>query len=185
MINEIIIDTQERMEKAILSLRKDLATIRTGRAHASLLDKISIDYYGVQTPLNQMANISTPDARTISIQPWDKSAANEIEKAISKSDLGLSPTNDGTVIRLNIPSLTEERRKELTKVAKRMGEDSKVAIRNIRRDVNDELKKLEKDKTLSEDEARRIIDDVQKITDKFILDIDEITSHKEDEIMEV
>ncbi len=185
MTNEFIVTTKERMEKAILSLKKDLATIRTGRAHASLLDKINIDYYGVQTLLNQMANISTPDARTISIQPWDKSVVNEIEKAISKSDLGLTPTNDGAVIRLNIPMLTEERRKELTKVAKRMAEESKVAIRNIRRDVNDELKKLEKDKILSEDEARRTHDDIQKITDKFIIDIDEITNHKEEEIMEV
>ncbi len=185
MTREVINNTEERMQKAIHSLKKDLTTIRTGRANSSLLDKISVDYYGVQTPLNQMANISTPDARTLSIQPWDKSIINEIEKTILKSDLGLTPANDGTVIRLNIPMLTEERRKELTKVVKRMGEDSKVAIRNIRRDVNVELKKLEKDKELSEDEARRTHDDIQKITDKYIADIDEIANQKENEIMEV
>jgi ribosome recycling factor len=173
------------MEKAIQSLRRDLATIRTGRANATLLDTISVEYYGVVTPLNQVANISTPDVRTLSIQPWDKSTLGEIEKAILRSDLGLTPSNDGTLIRLNIPMLTEDRRKELTKIAKRMGEDAKVAVRNIRRDVNEDLKRQEKDKLVSEDDSHRMLEEIQKSTDKFVLEIDEVVAHKEKEIMEV
>ncbi len=185
MNSQIIDEMSGRMEKAIDSLRRDLASIRTGRANASLLDTISFEYYGVITPLKQAANISTPDVRTISIQPWDKNTLAEIEKAIQRSDLGLTPNNDGSIIRLNIPMLTEERRKELSKIAKRMGEDGKVAIRNIRRDVNEELKKQEKDKIISEDDSHRTFDEIQKVTDKFIAKIDEITDHKEQEIMEV
>lgn len=185
MINQIITDLSERMEKAIQSLRRDLATIRTGRANATLLDTISVEYYGVVTPLNQVANISTPDVRTLSIQPWDKSTLGEIEKAILRSDLGLTPSNDGTLIRLNIPMLTEDRRKELTKIAKRMGEDAKVAVRNIRRDVNEDLKRQEKDKLVSEDDSHRMLEEIQKSTDKFVLEIDEVVAHKEKEIMEV
>jgi ribosome recycling factor len=185
MNNQYIDETTERMEKAIDSLRRDLATIRTGRANASLLDTIHFEYYGVTTPLKQAANISTPDVRTISIQPWDKTTIGEIEKAIQRSDLGLTPNNDGTVIRLNIPMLTEERRKELSKIAKRMGEEAKVAIRNIRRDVNDELKKQEKEKLISEDDSHRTLDEIQKVTDKFVAKIDDITDHKEQEIMEI
>lgn len=185
MINQIITDLSERMEKAIQSLRRDLATIRTGRANATLLDTISVEYYGVVTPLNQVANISTPDVRTLSIQPWDKSTLGEIEKAILRSDLGLTPSNDGTLIRLNIPMLTEDRRKELTKIAKRMGEDAKVAVRNIRRDVNEDLKRQEKDKLVSEDDSHRMLEEIQKSTDKFVLVIDEVVAHKEKEIMEV
>ena len=185
MIQEIQNSSEERMEKAISSLKKDLSIIRTGRANTSLLDKISVEYYGTLTPLNQMANISTPDARSLLIQPWDKGIMNEIEKAIMKSDLGLSPTNDGIVIRLNIPMLTEERRKDLTKVVKKIGEESKVAIRNIRRDINDELKKMEKDKLVSEDDSHRIHDNIQKLTDKYVGEIDNIVNIKEIEIMEV
>ncbi len=185
MINQIISDLSDRMDKAIQALRRDLATIRTGRANATLLDTISVEYYGVVTPLNQVANISTPDVRTLSIQPWDKSTLGEIEKAILRSDLGLTPSNDGTLIRLNIPMLTEDRRKELSKIARRMGEDAKVAVRNIRRDVNEDLKKQERDKLVSEDESHRILDEIQKTTDKFIVEIDEVVAHKEKEIMEV
>lgn len=178
-------DAKERMEKAISSLKKELSTIRAGRANPSLLDKIVVEYYGAQTPLNQLANITTPDPRTLIIQPWDKSVASEIEKAILKSELGLTPNNDGVVIRINIPSLTEERRKELVKLAKKTGEESKVAIRNIRRDGNDELKKIEKSGEISEDESRRTQDEIQKLTDKYIDEVDKVVSHKEDEIMEV
>ncbi len=185
MSSQIITEMSERMDKAIESLRRDLATVRTGRANAALLDKVSFEYYGVITPVNQAANITTPDVRTISIQPWDKSTLGEIEKAIQKSDLGLAPNNDGTVIRLSIPMLTEERRKELSKIAKRIGEDSKVAVRNIRRDVNDELKQQEKDKIISEDDSHRILDEIQKVTDKYIAQIDEVIDLKEQEIMEV
>ncbi|MGD9677149.1 MAG: ribosome recycling factor [Vulcanibacillus sp.] len=185
MIQEIQNSSEVRMEKALSSLKKDLSVIRTGRANTSLLDKISVEYYGTLTPLNQMANISTPDARSLLIQPWDKGIINEIEKAIMKSDLGLSPTNDGIVIRLNLPMLTEERRKDLTKVVKKIGEESKVAIRNIRRDINDELKKMEKDKLVSEDDSHRIHDNIQKLTDKYVGEIDSIVNTKEIEIMEV
>lgn len=178
-------DVKERMEKAISSLKKELSSIRAGRANPSLLDKIVVEYYGANTPLNQLANITTPDPRTLIIQPWDKSVASEIEKAILKSELGLTPNNDGVVIRINIPSLTEERRKELVKLVKKTGEDSKVAIRNIRRDGNDELKKIEKSGEISEDDSRRTQEEIQKLTDKYIDEIDKIVSHKEDEIMEV
>lgn len=178
-------DVKERMEKAISSLKKELSSIRAGRANPSLLDKIVVEYYGANTPLNQLANITTPDPRTLIIQPWDKSVASEIEKAILKSELGLTPNNDGVVIRINIPSLTEERRKELVKLVKKTGEESKVAIRNIRRDGNDELKKIEKSGEISEDDSRRTQEEIQKLTDKYIDEIDKIVSHKEDEIMEV
>lgn len=178
-------DAKERMEKAIGSLKKELSTIRAGRANPSLLDKIVVEYYGAHTPLNQLANITTPDPRTLIIQPWDKSVASEIEKAILKSELGLTPNNDGVVIRINIPSLTEERRKELVKLVKKTGEESKVAIRNIRRDGNEELKKIEKSGEISEDESRRTQDEIQKLTDKYIDEVDKLVSHKEEEIMEV
>lgn len=178
-------DAKERMEKAIGSLKKELSTIRAGRANPSLLDKIVVEYYGSNTPLNQLANITTPDPRTLIIQPWDKNVASEIEKAILKSELGLTPNNDGVVIRINIPSLTEERRKELVKLVKKTGEESKVAIRNIRRDGNEELKKIEKSGEISEDESRRTQDEIQKLTDKYIDEVDKLVSHKEEEIMEV
>lgn len=185
LTHEINTNSENRMEKAISSLKKELAAIRAGRANPSLLDKIQVEYYGTATPLSQMANISTPDARSLSIQPWDKTVLADIEKAILKSDLGIIPTNDGNVIRLNIPMLTEERRKELSKLVKKDGEESKVAIRNIRRDANDELKKIEKDKEISEDDSHRIHDEIQKLTDKFIVEVDKIVETKVKEIMEV
>ncbi|MFT9487504.1 MAG: ribosome recycling factor [Tepidibacillus sp.] len=178
-------NAQERMEKAISTLKKELASVRAGRANVSLLDKVQVEYYGALTPLNQMANITTPDARTLVIQPWDKSIMGEIEKSILKSELGITPTNDGSVIRINIPPLTEERRKELVKVVKKMGEESKVAIRNIRRDANEELKKKEKNGEISEDQSHRTQEEIQKLTDKFIGDVDTVVNTKEKEIMEV
>ncbi|MGO4531419.1 ribosome recycling factor [Paenibacillus sp. 2TAF8] len=175
---------EERMEKAIQALRRDLATLRAGRATPALLDRVQVEYYGAMTPLNQLANISTPDSRTLMIQPWDKSAMSDIERAIMKSDLGLTPANDGSMIRLAIPPLTEERRSELVKLTKKFGEEGKVAIRNIRRDANDDIKKMEKSE-ISEDESRRHQDDIQKSTDKFIAEVDKVLAAKEKEIMEV
>lgn len=175
---------EERMEKAILALKRDLATLRAGRATPALLDRIQVEYYGSLTPLSQLANINTPDSRTLMIQPWDKSSLSDIERAIMKSDLGLTPANDGMNIRLSIPPLTEERRVELVKMTKKYGEESKVAIRNIRRDANDDIKKLEKT-DISEDESRRHQDDVQKMTDKYIAEVDKVLAAKEKEIMEV
>ena len=175
---------EERMEKAIAALKKELTSLRAGRASPSLLDRVQVEYYGTMTPVNQLATINTPDARTIIIQPWDKSAMSAIEKALLKSELGLTPTNDGSVIRLSIPPLTEERRAELVKLTKKYGEEAKVATRNIRRDANDEIKKLEKT-SITEDESRRYQDEIQKMTDKFIAEIDKVLAAKEKEIMEV
>lgn len=175
---------EERMEKAIQALKRDLATLRAGRATPSLLDRVQVEYYGAMTPLNQLANINTPDSRTLMIQPWDKSSLADIERAIQKSDLGLTPSNDGNAIRLVVPALTEERRTELVKMTKKFGEEAKVAIRNIRRDANDDIKKLEKT-DISEDESRRHQDDIQKTTDKFIAEVDKVLAAKEKEIMEV
>lgn len=177
-------NAEERMEKAILSLKRDLATLRAGRASSSLLDRISVEYYGAPTPINQLANITTPDSRTLMIQPWDKTSLGDIEKAIMKSDLGLTPANDGNQIRLSIPALTEERRTDLVKMTKKFGEEAKVAIRNIRRDANDDIKKLEKT-DISEDESRRHQEDIQKATDKYIAEVDKVLVSKEKEIMEV
>lgn len=177
-------NAEERMGKAIQALKRDLATLRAGRASASLLDRIQVEYYGASTPVNQLANINTPDSRTLLIQPWDKSSLADIEKAIMKSDLGLTPANDGDTIRLSIPPLTEERRVELAKMTKKYGEEAKVAIRNIRRDANDEIKKMEKTE-LSEDESRRHQEDIQKTTDKYIAEVDKVLAAKEKEIMEV
>jgi ribosome recycling factor len=172
------------MDKAIGALKRDLSTLRAGRATPALLDRVQAEYYGAMTPVNQLANINTPDPRTLIIQPWDKSSLGVIEKAILKSDLGLTPTNDGSVIRLSIPPLTEERRAELVKMTKKFGEETKVAIRNIRRDANDDIKKLEKS-DISEDESRRHQEDIQKTTDKFIAEVDRVLAAKEKEIMEV
>ncbi|OZM58603.1 ribosome recycling factor [Lottiidibacillus patelloidae] len=185
MVQEIMNDTKNRMEKAIQSLKREFTTIRTGRANPAILDKITVDYYGAPTPLNQLATISVPEARLLVIQPFDKSVIADIEKQIQKSDLGLTPANDGNVIRIAIPALTEERRKELVKVVKKYAEDAKIAIRNIRRDANDSLKKAEKDGEITEDELRRQSDDVQKLTDKQISEVDAVTENKEKEIMEV
>lgn len=175
----------ERMEGAIEVFKKDLASIRTGRASLSLLEGITVDYYGTPTPIQQVASLSIPEPRQILIQPWEQRLIPEIEKAIMKSDLGLTPTNDGKVIRINIPPLTEERRKQLVKVVRKRAEEARIAIRNIRRDANEELKRLEKDKHLSEDIVKRSQEEIQKLTDSFIGKIDDILAHKEKEIMEV
>jgi ribosome recycling factor len=185
MPKQVVSATKDRMLKAIQAYSRELASIRAGRASASLLDRITIDYYGAPTPVNQMAGISTPEARLLVIQPYDKSILGDIEKAILKSDLGLNPSNDGMVIRLAIPQLTEERRKELVKLVKKESEEAKVAIRNIRRDGNDDLKKLEKNGEITEDALRGYSDDIQKLTDEHITKIDQITKDKEKEILEV
>lgn len=185
MANELLTSGEDRMKKAVQNLTKELSTLRAGRANPSLLEKIQIDYYGAPTPLNQLASISVPEARLLVVQPYDKSVIDEIEKAILKSDLGLTPSNDGDVIRISIPPLTEERRAELVKLVKKYAEENKVAVRNIRRDVNDDLKKSEKNGEITEDELRRLTDEVQKLTDKYIAQIDKIVDEKEKEIMEV
>jgi ribosome recycling factor len=185
MPKQVIANTKEKMKKAIQAFTRELATIRAGRASASLLDRVTVDYYGAPTPVNQVAGISTPEARLLVIQPYDKTILGDIEKAILKSDLGLNPSNDGSIIRISIPQLTEERRKELVKVIKKESEEAKVAIRNVRRDGNDDLKKLEKNGEITEDALRGYSDDIQKITDESIAKIDQITKDKEKEIMEV
>lgn len=173
------------MQKAISAYQRELATVRAGRANPSLLDKVAVEYYGAQTPLNQIASITVPEARMLVITPYDKTALGDIEKAIQKADLGVTPSNDGNIIRITIPPLTEERRKELAKLVKKYSEDAKVAVRNIRRDANDDLKKLEKNGEMTEDELRSSTEDVQKLTDEYVSKIDEITKDKEKEIMEV
>lgn len=185
MIKEYMEDAERRMEKTSEALKHEFATIRAGRANPSLLDKIQVDYYGAMTPLNQMANISAPESRMLLIQPWDKSCIKGIEKAILASDLGLNPNNDGSVIRIAIPQLTEERRKELVKIVKKKDEEAKIAVRNIRRDLNSELNALKKEHTVSEDDVECGLEDAQKLTDKWIKKLDEITKVKEAEIMEV
>lgn len=185
MSKQVIDQTKERMTKAIQALSRELSTIRAGRASASLLDKIFVDYYGAPTPINQIAGIATPEARLLTIQPYDKTALGDIEKAIQKSDLGISPSNDGTVIRIAIPALTEERRKDLVKLVKKEAEEAKVGIRNIRRDANDELKKLEKKSEITEDDLRGFSENVQKLTDDYIVQIDQVAKDKEKEILEV
>lgn len=174
----------QRMNKSIAALKDEFNAIRTGRASAALFDKVRVDYYGQSTPLNQVATISIPEARSVVIQPFDKSLVSEIEKAVQKSELGLNPSNDGKIIRIAIPPLTSERRKELVKQAKAIAETSKVAIRNIRRDGNDELKKMQKDGSLTEDGLKTAEEALQKSTDKFIADINKILEDKEKEIME-
>ncbi len=185
MIETIKQDAEERMGKAVANLKKEFASIRTGKASPALLDRIVVDYYGVPTPLNQMAGVSAPEARMLLIQPWDKSALGNIEKAILKSDLGLTPTNDGSVIRLVIPQLTQDSRKELGKKVKKFGEEAKVAVRNIRRDSNDEIKKLEKAKEITEDDSKAAQDVIQKMTDKYVAEVDKAAANKETEIMEI
>jgi ribosome recycling factor len=176
---------ESRMAKSLETLKANLAKIRTGRAHAGILDHVQVDYYGSMVPISQVANLSLIDARTISVQPWEKKMAAVIEKAIRESDLGLNPQSMGELIRVPMPALTEERRKELTKVARSEGEDAKVAVRNLRREANEQLKKMLKDKAISEDEERRGQDEIQKITDKHVAEIDKMISAKEAEIMTV
>ncbi|MPQ25818.1 ribosome recycling factor [Bacillus paralicheniformis] len=185
MSTQVMNETKERMEKAIGAYQRELASVRAGRANPSLLDKVTVEYYGAQTPLNQIASITVPEARMLLITPYDKTALGDIEKAIQKADLGVTPSNDGNIIRITIPPLTEERRKELAKLVKKYSEDAKVAVRNIRRDANDDLKKLEKNGEMTEDELRSSTEDVQKLTDEYVSKIDEITKDKEKEIMEV
>lgn len=184
-IAAVLKEGEEKMKNAVQAARRELASIRTGRANPALLDRITVDYYGTPTPLNQMASISVPEARLLVIQPWDKSAMKEIEKAILGSDLGLTPNSDGTVIRIQIPQLTEERRKDLARVARKEAEDKRVAVRNVRREANEALKQLEKDGDISEDEERRAQAQVQELTDKYIAEIDELLAAKEKEILEV
>lgn len=184
-VQNISTETEQRMEKVIESLKKDLTRIRTGRATPALLDGLSVDYYGSPVPVNQVANISVPDARMIVIQPWEKNMISAVEKAIQTSDLGLNPQNDGNLIRLPIPPLSEERRKDIFKNCKKIGEDSKIAIRNVRRDGNEKLKKEEKDKVITQDEEKKGLDEIQKTTDRFVKIIDDLLVQKEKEVMEV
>lgn len=185
MANDILKEMNEKMETAIQAFTRNISTVRAGRANPNILDNIYAEYYGAPTPLNQLATVGAPEARLLVITPFDKTALQDIEKAIQKADLGLSPSNDGNVIRISIPALTEERRKELTKVVSKYAEESKVQIRNVRRDANEQLKKLEKDTAITEDELRVNQDKVQKTTDEFIQKIDDLTKTKEEEIMEV
>ena len=184
-MNEIKSKAESKMKKSLSALNDDFSAIRTGRASASLFDKINVDYFGTATPLNQVATISIPEARLVVIQPWDRNIIGEIEKAIQKSELSLNPSNDGKIIRIAIPPLTEERRKELVKIAKSTAENSKVAIRNIRRDANDELKKKLKKSEITEDDEKHGIDDIQKMTDKYVAEISKALEAKEKEIMEI
>lgn len=185
MIDEIIEDAESRMKKSIESLQTDLTKIRTGRAHPSILDHINVEYYGSQVPLNQVGNVSIEDARTLSISVWEAPLVSVIEKAIMTSDLGLNPMSAGTVIRIPMPPLTEERRRDLVKVVKGEGENAKVAIRNIRRDANSDFKSLEKEKEISEDDERRAQAEIQKLTDKYVKEVDSHVEEKEKELMEV
>ena len=185
MAKQVLEQAKEKMVKSLAAFGRELASIRAGRANAALLDRISVDYYGAPTPINQLAGVSIPEARLLVITPYDKSILGEIEKAIMKSDIGITPTNDGNVIRLAIPALTEDRRKELVKVVKKEAEEAKVAVRNVRRDANDELKKLEKNGEITEDDLRGYGDDIQKLTDEFIVKVDEVAKEKEQEILSV
>lgn len=185
MRNEVHQNLEEKMEKTISVLKEDLGVIRAGRANPALLDKIVVDYYGTPTPLKQIAGVSAPEPRMIVVSPYDKSALKDIEKAILISDMGFNPSNDGSQIRISIPQLTEERRKELTKLVAKTGENAKVALRNSRRDANDKLKKMEKDGEMSEDDSKKAVDEVQKIIDKYTKEVDEIVAKKEKEVMEV
>lgn len=184
-MDKITSQAEDRMKKSLRSLQEEFNTLRTGRASPALFDKIRVDYYGQKTPLNQVATISVPEARLVVIQPWDKALLGEIEKAIQMSELSVNPSNDGKVIRINIPPLSEERRKELVKVAKNMAEQCRVACRNIRRDAMDEVKKALKNGDITEDQEKKIQDEIQKLTDRFIMEINKELEAKEKEIMEV
>ncbi|MEJ5300716.1 MAG: ribosome recycling factor [Thermodesulforhabdaceae bacterium] len=184
MLNEIFDDAKERMDKTLKTLEQEYKRLRTGRASPSLLEGIKVEYYGTPTPLNQLATITVPEPRTIMVQPWDQSVISDVERAILKSDLGLNPSNDGKIIRVHIPPLTQERRQELVKHIKKMAEEAKVAVRNIRRDANEMLKDLKKEKQISEDEQFKGQDQIQKLTDDYIKKIDQLFEKKEKEIME-
>lgn len=185
MIRELVADGKRRMDSALEALRGEFNTVRTGRASTGLLDRIHVDYYGVKTPLKQLANLATPDPRTVSITVYDKSMVNAVARAIQESDLALTPNVDGSIIRLNIPTLTAERRKDLVKLVKNMAEDSRVAIRNVRRDVIQDLKDLKKEGEISEDDEHRAEEEVQKLTDGYIDKVNDILHHKEEEILEI
>lgn len=185
MTKEIIKESEDRMKKSVEAFRHDLATMKAGRATPALLDKLRVDYYGTPTPVNQVANIDIPDARTITIKPWDRTMLKAIEKSILTSDLGLNPNNDGIVIRLSLPPMTQDRRKELVKVVHKRAEEERVVVRNLRRDANEQVKKVEKERAISEDESKRAQDEVQKLTDKIIKEVDHVMDLKEKEIMEV
>jgi ribosome recycling factor len=185
MIDDVFNDAKDRMTKAVEALRRELATIRTGRAHPGLVEHLHVDYYGTPTPLNQIASISVPEPRLLVIQPWDRQAMGAIEKAILKSDLSLTPTNDGTVIRLSIPQPTEERRRELAKVVRKKVEEGRVEVRNIRRDGHDELRRLQREKLISEDDQYRGQEKLQKLTDDFVQQIDHVGEEKEAELLAV
>jgi len=178
-------DMEARMEKSITALKSELATIRTGRANAALLDHVRISYYGSEVPVSQIGNISVPEPRMLMITPWEKTILGDLEKAILKSDLGLNPSNDGEVVRIILPELTEDRRKDLVKQVKTVGEKAKVSVRNIRRDANDSVKKQVKDEGLPEDESKRLQDQIQKITDRYIIEVDKVVEHKESDILTV
>jgi len=184
-VKEVLRNTEERMKKVITATKREFAAVRTGRASTALVEGMHVDYYGTATPLKQLANISAPDVKLIVIQPWDPSSLAEIEKAIQKSSLGAMPTNDGKVIRISIPPLSEERREELIKITKKMAEDGRVSVRTVRRDANEQIKKLEKDKLATEDEAFKSQEEVQKLTEKYIKEIDAILAEKDKELMEV
>ena len=184
-VADILKASQEGMDKVIEATKRDFSAIRTGRANPAILERVQVECYGALTPLKQIAGISAPEPRLLVVQPWDKSIINNVEKAIQKADLGLNPTNDGSVIRLVIPQLTEERRKELVRMVKKDAEEKRVLVRNIRRDAKDKIKKLEKDGLISEDESRKTMDEIQKLTDKYIEEIDKLLAAKEAEIMEV
>ncbi|ERI92903.1 ribosome recycling factor [Clostridiales bacterium oral taxon 876 str. F0540] len=185
MINDIIQNANEKMNKTVSVLKKELASMKAGRANPTMLDRIEVEYYGSMAPINQVANVSAPEPRIILIQPWEKSTIKAIEKAILKSDLGLNPSNDGSVIRLIVPELTEETRKNLVKTVKKSGEEAKVAVRSIRRDSNDKIKALKKNNEISEDDVKKSEEEIQKITDNFVKEIDKIIDAKEKEIMSV
>lgn len=185
MVNKVLKESEEKMKKSVEFVRQEFAKIRTGKATTALLDGIKAEYYGSVLPLNQLANISVADVHTLVVQPWDKSALQSIEKAILTSELGLNPLNDGNVLRIPIPPLTEERRKDLVKLCKKFAEDGRIAVRNVRREALEHLKKMEKEEHLSEDDRKRAENEVQKLTDKYIKLIDELLEHKEKEIMEV
>ena len=185
MINDIKKDAAERMQKCVLAFRNELKRLRTGRAHTSLLEHIKVDYYGSEVPLQQVASVALEDARTITVTPWEKTMVGAIEKAIMKSDLGLTPNTAGTVIRVPMPPLTEERRRDLTKVVRHEAENARVAVRNVRRDVMSDLKDLLKEKLVSQDDDRRAQDEIQKLTDKYVAEIDQALAEKEKEVMQV
>ena len=185
MVDEVLNETRSAMDKAVKSLKRDMTKVRTGRASVSLLDDVRVEYYGVPTPLSQVATLSAPEPRLITVQPWEKNLISEIKKALFKADLGLTPSSDGQLIRLPVPALTEERRREMVKIIKRMAEEAKISVRNARRDANDNLKMLEKEKEITEDDLKRSEKDVQQLTDQFVELIDSVVQKKEQEVMEV